>query len=107
LAELIALDLGNRARIVDMTSVSRRVDPPAIVDLGAYETAPFGRYDFTEDDIVNLQDWPALAACQFGPNTTPIPDARYTVDDCLFYFDGDADGDVDSRDVARFQSLAE
>lgn len=102
------IDLRNAPRRIDMPAVADTGNgAPPVVDMGAYETFPFGNYDDTGDESVTVADWPAFAECMMGPNNAPAPSPPPSVADCLYAFDGNFDGDVDLQDFAGFQAAAE
>ncbi len=75
----------------------------AVIVMAGPESAPTGDYD--GDGIVGLVDYAYLAECLLASGPTVPPSSPECVD--TFDFDplADPDGDVDLRDVARFQNI--
>ncbi len=63
--------------------------------------------DFNADGLVNAADVVGLVDCLAGPEVAPNPSGASCAPTCLAAFDFDGDDDVDLRDFADWQAIAE
>jgi len=59
--------------------------------------------DLDGDGRRDRDDWPEMRFCLDGPESAPPSGGALSADGCLCLYDLDEDGDVDLRDVDRFQ----